>query len=469
MFALKYLIACALVPLASWNGAWANSRSTAGASPVSASASAPGALPISGSVDRAFTTGERRPSKTVRIPVFFVTDRNQLEQKRDKTKVEFGNERQYIGMDRDDPHLGLAYCLIENTEHKSKTEKWDQLGWTESTRSEEGPDGAILTSGQKYADVQSKFYDSVYTKGIEGKEHEVDIFVPGYMSTFDSGLRSAARLAYYAERPMVLYSWCSKGEFTQYISDLANVDWSQEHFNEMIRRLNEQGDKDPWLKLRLYAHSMGNKIVLRSVPQLVACKNLVEVSLVCPDVDNGVVYQYARRFFNSKSQLIVRLYESKHDRMLKLSQFAHGGYKRLGEDRKPLDAMLPAGTPMDLPDDGIGDIAGAAEREAKYKLLRRVQTFDFSDVDIGALGHRIPVEVLASVSATGQPGPGLELVLRRDTADSETSITGQPAVNGPNDGVLKVMRIKRPLPLLGSIARNRPRMRLLRTKDWSLR
>ena len=412
---------------------------------------------------------ETHCSKAIRIPVFFVTDRNQIEEKKNSTKVEFGNERQYIGMDRDDPHLGVAYCVIDNIENKPKTARWDELGWTESERTEEGPDGTTLTSGADYLDIQNKFYDSVYQRGIQNKDHELDVFVPGYMSTFDSGLRSAARLAYYADRPMILYSWCSKGEFAQYISDLANVEWSQDHFNYMINRLSRDAEKDPPLRVRLYAHSMGNKIVLRAVPVLKACKTLVEVGLVCPDIDNGVVYQYAKKFFDGNQKLIVRLYESKHDRMLKLSQFAHGGYKRLGEDRKPLDAMLPVGTLVPLPPDAIPDAVADQNVRNRSILLRRIQTIDFSDLDIGAVGHRIPVEVLASLSATGEPGPGLKMVLQRASNDQSQPISGQPVVHGPNDGVLKIERIKRSIPVLSCINRNRPRLRMLFTKDWSLK
>jgi hypothetical protein len=442
-------------------------------------------------------------AKFIRIPVFFVCDRARTDQGKDKANIQFGRERQYdAGLCKHDPYLGIAWCVIKNTENKPECVSWKALGWETSTRRTEGPDGAGLTPGSDYQDKTKTFYDTVYERANKLKEREVYMFVPGYMSTFESGLRSAARLAYYSERPMLLYSWPSKGKFTEYFADEATVEWSQEHFDDILRNVGKISQRDPAVHARIYAHSMGGRFVLRSIPVLKSTNAIREVSVICPDVDDGVVKHYASKYFDGKQQIIVRLYESKRDEMLKFSQLVHGGYKRFGEERTPLDSLLPKGSVANLGAGAISDLDETSEADcAMTKMLRRMQTIDYTDIDVGTLGHRIPVELLASLSQHGCPGKGLKMCVAHpvkqpvatasvtdDRVPAGTASAAEakaPSTEGghkaevarnyqasdSSDGVIKIEHLNHRMrvPVIGTLIKYRPRVRLLLTKDWSLK
>ena len=414
----------------------------------------------------------------IRIPVFYLTDRCRLDDGKSKA-VDFGIERQYFGVCKHDPFLGVAYCTIKNAEHKPLSASCENLGWQASKHDGEGPDGITVFSGAKYEDVKNNFYEELYRKSTPTKDHELFMFAPGYMSTFESGLRSAARLAYYAERPVLFYSWASKGKFTGYFADEATIEWTQDHFNDAIARLTELGQRTPALRVRLFAHSMGGRLVLRATPLLKSNSTFKEVSVVCPDVDDGVVKHYAAKYFDGKGNQLVRLYVSKRDVMLRISQLVHGGYSRFGEDREPLDNLIPKNerTVVEVAEPGSTIAAPASASNACFgSLSRKLLTIDFTAVDIGTLGHRIPVELLCSLSQRGEPGQGLSLciarqkVVRGKIRDSISTSSSEDE-SDPDDGIIKVLSDKRwhGTPLIGLAVKYRPRIQLLLTKDWSLK
>ncbi|HEY9791550.1 MAG TPA: alpha/beta hydrolase [Candidatus Obscuribacterales bacterium] len=403
-------------------------------------------------------TTDRVP-KYIRIPVYFVTDRNR-EDKHNKDVVEFGCERKYRGICKHELFTGVAYCRIRNTENKPFKSCMGDIGWKETQHHGEGPDGVELTAGDTYAARQDKLFSQLgHAAGVTA-DKEMFMFVPGYMSTFESGLRSAARLSYFAERPVLLYSWPSKGKFTQYFADEATIEWTQDHFNDILGRVSSLGELNPPVHCRLYAHSMGGRLVLRATPYLKSSKSLREVAVVCPDVDDGVVKHYAAKYFDGSTDILVRLYISKRDAMLKLSQAVHGGYGRLGEDRQPLDSLLPQNAAKFVP---AAD-ATAEEQSCPESLHRKLLTIDFTAVDIGTVGHRIPVELLTGLSQAGQPYGNLKL--RVVTAKGKVISDDTTA----NDGVVTVFKPGwRGTPIIGTLVRYRPRLRLLITKDWSLK
>lgn len=416
---------------------------------------------ITGSVMQRVEAANETVPKFFRIPVFYATDRNKLPKSKKRDEIDFGNERRYTGICPHHMYLGVAYCNIQNTEHKCFSDEMKKLGWQLPRKSGEGPDGIDVIEAETYQDESTKFFDQVHDKAKETPDKEVFMFVPGYMSTFESGLRSSARFAYYSERPLILYSWPSKGKFTQYFSDEATIEWSQDHFNDIINKMNLLGYRDTPVHSRVYAHSMGGRLVLRATPYFRNSKSVREVAVVCPDVDDGVVKHYAASYFNDKSQMLVRLYLSKRDFMLKISQAVHGGYKRLGEDSsQPLDTVLPAKDRALVKD--VPVTPGCPEG-----LNRRLLTIDFSDVDVGTLGHRIPVEVLAGMSQQGNPGGKLKLNL---ITPKGKTIPEPSAAAEDKDGIVKVYKPGwKGTPIVGTMIRYRPRLRLLRTKDWSLK
>jgi esterase/lipase superfamily enzyme len=415
--------------------------------------------------------------KALKIPVFFVTDRNRVD-KGDKGPAVFGGERQYRGMCKHDPAVGVAWCIVRNTENKSGAQLCPELGWEPTEQTKEGPVNSALTTGSDYPAIRAKFWEQVYAESQKvDSPHEVDLFVPGYMSTFESGLRSAARLAYYSERPVILYSWPSKGKFTAYTSDESTIEWSQEHFNDVLGDLTALSKRESPLRVRLYAHSMGARLVLRSTPNLKQSNAFDEVAMICPDVDSGLVKHYASRYFERRGSTILRLYESNADKMLRLSKLVHGGYARFGEDYEPLDLLVPRASAK-AP---AVAAASAAPLEATVSsaiklpklplpppLYRRMQTIDFSAIDVGTLGHRIPVELICSLSRNNEPSHGLDIEIVQPR--SRNLDPNAPKADA-QDGIIKIVSTDRwrKFPLYSTMRQYRPRPTLWMTKDWTLK
>lgn len=344
---------------------------------------------------------DSRAQNLITIPVFFLSDRNREPCKDKVNLVRFGHLRQYRGTCGHDPHIGIAYCTITNTQQKTLDDRLANLGWKSEHKHGEGAYQVNLIEGCTYDEAKEKFFDDIHKQAADTCDQEVFVFAPGYMSTFESGLREAARFAYYAERPVVLYSWPSKGTFKGYSSDEASIEWSQEHYNDMISELDDLAQRKPSIAVRLFAHSMGSRLLMRAVPLIKGKEHFREISLVCPDIDDGLVKHYITRCMTNNGKTTVRLYMSHKDRMLALSKLVHGGYARLGQDQE----LIPV-SPYKASDTCSGKLTP--------DTLKRFQTIDFTELDSGALGHKIPVNLVCSMSQTGNPPDGIELIHKKN-------------------------------------------------------
>lgn len=279
------------------------------------------------------SAGTNKSDEFVTIPVYFITDRNVIANS--SGKPEFGTNRQYETICKHDPHVGVALCVVENTKQKSISAPLATLGWTPSKSKDESLADLQVSSDKNYLVTEKAFYANLNKQVSNTSDHEMFVFVPGYMSTLESGLRSAARFAYYCERPVLLYSWPSAGKarVTAYTADEASIEWSQDHFDHLIDRLSELRSQpgNEQFKVRLFAHSMGSRLVLRAVPHLTGNPAFTEVSLVCPDIDDGLFQHYVSKYSGAQGSATVRLYLSHKDKMLAISKKIHGGHARLGQ------------------------------------------------------------------------------------------------------------------------------------------
>src|SRR5208282_4086192 len=98
---------------------------------------------------------------------------------------------------------------------------------------------ATLLKADDFERIQNQFYEQLHDKALLTEDKNLFLFAHGYKNTFAHALATASRLAYNAERPLILYSWPSVAKLRSYTSDENNVEWSQEHFNEVITRLEK--------------------------------------------------------------------------------------------------------------------------------------------------------------------------------------------------------------------------------------
>lgn len=416
-------------------------------------------------VDAYAAKADKEPVKhLVNIPVFFITDRNREPCQDKEQYAKFGRMRQYNGVCNHDPHIGIAYCAIDNTQKKPIEGKLTELGWQPVHKHVEGAYSVTLIDGCTYEEAKDRFYDAVYKKALIAPDRDVFVFAPGYMSTFESGLKEAARFAYYAERPVVLYSWPSKGRFKDYGSDAASVEWSQDHYNEMISELADLAKLDPAPRMRLLAHSMGSRLLMRAIP-LIHEKNVFhEIAFVCPDVDDGVVKHYVRHCLTKEGKATCRLYMSHKDEMLKLSQIVHGGYARLGEEQ----GVFVNPSPYKKAQISTVDV------DISPETLKRFQTIDFTDMDEGTLGHKIPVELICSMSLLGKPPASIEIEHKKKGQVDCSDVMLDIASLGPEQdigtvGYFKVKQLGHNAPILHAVRRKLPVMHTFIGKDWTMK
>lgn len=488
-------------------GAPIGSADAAGGAP---SAAAPAsAAPATTSAIPAADADSSAP-KFLRVPVFFVTDRNKGENSTAQ-KPEFGTQRQYLSNCKHDYALGAAYITIQNTQGKQLSPTLQQIGWREDAEKSEAYRAGTLLAGPNHQALKGQFLDTFLSSAQKTQDHQGIMFVPGYMSTFDSGLISAARFAYYAERPVVLFSWASKGEFKAYSADEATIEWCQYHFNDLLRAFQAMSAKDPSFKLRIFAHSMGTRLPVRASDRFPGARFCNEVALVCPDVDDGLVSHYMGDVTVLKANEgapTIRLYMSRKDKMLGLSQRVHGGYERTGKQKELDPKLMNEGQGEDLSapltDEEKAEAsaesaeetevaataggAGAPNLKQKAKdapptnlatVEDRFQMIDFTAIDTGKVGHKIPVEIITKVSATGEPGEGWKLVSEVPAAGtSATTLVSDPAKVGDPEAmrgepekkyfilISTVPPSKLPLKRLG-----RPHIlpRRLKNGDWTLK
>ena len=350
-------------------------------------------------------------SRSFRIPVFFITDRNL--QPDQSGEIDFGPHRKYIGDCKHDPFMGSAWCVVENFENKPLTDRLKELGWSEAEPNDKlASFKATPISADNFDAIEREFYETVHKRALVTDDKNLLVFAHGYKNSFRAALSTAAKLAYYAERPLILYSWPSVAKLRSYTTDENNVEWSQEHFNEVIGHLERLCSEDPTVKVRLFAHSMGTRLLVRATPLLSEKHYVLEAALICPDVDDGLVKHYARRYLSVNGTMEIRLYMSQRDKALALSQVVHGGYTRLGEQADALGGWvantLSGQKTTAEEEEKKGEDGELADKLSKTK--GRMQTIDFTNIDKGLIGHNVPAKLICNMSFTGTPGPGLELV-----------------------------------------------------------
>jgi Alpha/beta hydrolase of unknown function (DUF900) len=359
-----------------------------------------------------------------RVPIFFITDRNLALVTPKSPDTDFGPHRKYIGECKHDPFMGTTYCVIPNYEGKPLTQALIDLGWTAADpKDKEGNFKANLLPGDNFDNIQKEFFEQVHQKALLTADKNIFVFAHGYKNSFKSGLHTAAKLAYYAERPLVFYSWPSVCAFRSYDSDENNVEWSQEHFNDVVTQIDQLCTADPSLKVRMMAHSMGTRLIVRACPLLREKSWLVEGDLICPDIDAGLVKHYAKRYLSANGTTTIRVYMSQHDKALAISQILHGGYCRFGECADSLATMGMKAFGAQTPANQIS----TAEDDAKFaavmeKTKKRMQTIDFTNIDLGMFGHSVPAKLICSMSFTNEPCAGLKLVSEESGERSKLSL-----------------------------------------------
>ena len=165
------------------------------------------------------------------------------------------------------------------------------------------------------------------------------VFVHGYNTTFDDAALRAGQLAFDLKfaGPTVLFSWPSRAATLEYTFDEQSAEWSVPDLQAVLQALISITPHTP---VYVIAHSMGNRVFLRSFKALLesdptARTTVKQIVLAAPDIDADVFTRELAPAVLGQGPRVT-LYASSNDKALAASRDVHGGYRRLGESGKNL-------------------------------------------------------------------------------------------------------------------------------------
>jgi esterase/lipase superfamily enzyme len=175
-----------------------------------------------------------------------------------------------------------------------------------------------------------------FAKAIESnlalkRSGAVLVFVHGYNTSHPEAVFRVAELAADLRRPAVVFSWPSRADLTDYLTDRESATYSRDYLE---RVLNEIAGVPDVRSIYLVAHSMGNWLAVETLRQAKLrerspfLKKLKEVVLLAPDIDVNVFRTQLDAIGRLNRPIIVAL--SKDDRALATSQRLAGGVPRVG-------------------------------------------------------------------------------------------------------------------------------------------
>jgi esterase/lipase superfamily enzyme len=209
--------------------------------------------------------------------------------------------------------------------------------------------------------------------------NQVLLFVHGYNMKFNSALLRAAQLGYDLAVPGITacFSWPSSGTYGGYWADEAAWEPSVPALVSFIRRLAELGEEGGHGRVHVLAHSMGNRLVLRAIQQMVwetKAGNpprtgwpLGHFLLAAPDVDRDVFRLLAPDCRQASSKHTT-LYVSRKDQALYLSRWI-AAFPRAGFH--PPVTILPGMATIDVTHADLSWVGHSYFGEAR-KLLRDI-------------------------------------------------------------------------------------------------
>ena len=249
---------------------------------------------------------------TVKVGVSYLTNRR----RNDGRPVPAG----YTG-DRGDAHFGR--CEVEFSPIPVIKQVASELPFYVQTET------SVVSLAAEVA--PQTFWEQLRESVDHSSSRSVVVFVHGYNYGFERTCRMAAEMqrSLAGKAVVVVFSWPSDGAIANYVSDLADVEWSAPLLGWLIAEL---GDRIGHRSVQVVAHSLGSRGGIFALqrfgagrPERPAIGGLV---LLAPDFDSQTFVD----LLPDLSPLAggITLYASDSDAPLKLSHQL-SGYPRLGE------------------------------------------------------------------------------------------------------------------------------------------
>jgi esterase/lipase superfamily enzyme len=284
------------------------------------------------------------PSGSVLYPVWYATTRKPVHDGRP--------ERGFMGErdPSDTVHYGIARVFVpESHEPGSLGSNWLKRwlwAWQDDRLVVRRIEGRTET--QFWAELRHQLRDlAAHRQDDASSPHnEVLLFVHGYCVNFNSAVLCAAQVGYDLAVPGITacFSWPSRGKYLSYMADEAAWESSVPALVSFIRNLAELSENGRPGRVHILAHSMGNRLVLRALQQLVWETGegdpprpgwpLGQVLLTAPDVDRDT-FRLLAPYCQRATCRHTNLYVSRKDRAVYLSRWLHG-FDRAGLTPPPM-------------------------------------------------------------------------------------------------------------------------------------
>ncbi len=183
------------------------------------------------------------------------------------------------------------------------------------------------------------------------------IFVHGYSYDFKRGCRRAVEIqrALEGEATVLLLSWPSNGNATEYASDVADLESSVPFLAEMLAQLSDRFGSE---NVHVLSHSLGARGMMLTLEELAASSAAQPVVnrwvLLAPDIDSQTFIELLPRLEPMAES--ITLYASSNDTPLKVSRRLNGS-PRLGQAGKLL-TVAPGMETIDVTPAGRYQILG---------------------------------------------------------------------------------------------------------------
>ncbi|HEV7401490.1 MAG TPA: alpha/beta fold hydrolase [Chthoniobacteraceae bacterium] len=224
---------------------------------------------------------------------------------------------------------------------------------------------------------------------VAGQPRQVLVFIHGFNNTFDESIRKAAQLAGDLELldcdgrsrgVAIAYSWPAQGAILSYLADEENAEWTQQRLVPFLQALSGVCQQEH-AELHLVAHSMGSRVLVRSLADLANSGHshpIGHVILLAPDMAKSLFDQYLQRALPLVQHLTI--YVSAKDRALSISRIVHGGHDRVGLIESTLFTAL-----------SLTGLTGHSHRELgqapELAVSGKVDLIDVSNGLAGQFGH----------------------------------------------------------------------------------
>ena len=175
------------------------------------------------------------------------------------------------------------------------------------------------------------FWDEVSSERESTSAGGIVVFVHGYSYDFKRGCRRAVEIqrALEGEATVLMLSWPSNGDATDYAPDVADLEWSVPFLAETLEQLSDRFGSE---NVHVLSHSLGARgmtMTLESLEESSADRPVIgRWVLLAPDIDSEVFVGLLPRLEPMAES--ITLYASSNDTPLKVSRRLNGS-PRLGQ------------------------------------------------------------------------------------------------------------------------------------------